>query len=98
ALEMAAEEVAVLPALDDVLFVARQEPMHRLALAVLVDEGRNFLVLRIEVEIVISGDGMGIALGRRVSRDVLDQFASDIDFPAVAERLQVFLPTSHFYS
>src|SRR5262249_24561259 len=65
------------------------------ALAVAVDEGRDFLVLRIEVQIVIFGDGAGIALGRGMGGDILDQLTSDIDTPAIAQRFQIFLPSSH---
>ena len=74
-----------------VLLGARQEPVHRPALAVLVDERHHVLVLRIVVHVVVLGDRLRVAARLRVRREVVDHLAAAEHAAAVAKRLQVLL-------
>ena len=58
--------------------------MHRLPIPVYVDERSNVLIARIEMQIVVFGNGVRVAPRRRMGRDIFDQLAADIDPAAIA--------------
>src|SRR6185437_7258361 len=86
---LAEDEVVVVPPGDELLLAARKEPVLRPALAVLVDEGEDVLVLGVVVQVVVLGDRLRVAAGLRMRRDVLDQLALAEHAPAVANGLEV---------
>jgi hypothetical protein len=88
---VAEEVVVVLAPRDEVLLVARQEPVLGPALAVLVDEGHHVLMLRVVMHVVVLRDRLGVAAGLRVRRDVVDHLAAAEHAATVADRLEVLL-------
>ena len=56
----AEDEVVVAATLDELLLRSRQKPMFRPALAALVDERRDVLMLRIVVEVVVLGERLRV--------------------------------------
>ena len=86
---MPEDEVVIVAALDELLLVVRQEPVARPALAVLVDERHDVLMLGVVVQVVVLGDGLRVAARLRVRRQVVDLLAADDHLAAVADRLEV---------
>src|SRR3546814_3556254 len=85
------QEFGIFPALDHVFFRLRDEPVHGLAVALVVDERADLFILGLEVKVIIFCDGVRVTLGHRVRRDVLDDLAADIDLSSVPERFQILL-------
>src|SRR3546814_2184923 len=83
AFEVPTQEFGIFPALDHVFFRLRDEPVHGLAVALVVDERADLFILGLEVKVIIFCDGVRVTLGHRVRRDVLDDLAADIDLSSV---------------
>ena len=98
ALEVAEPELVVRAAPLDVLLGPWEEPVHRLAVAVVVDVREHVGVLGLEVQVVVARDLLGVATGLRVRRDVLDELSADVHPASVAQRLQVLLACPHAVS
>ena len=77
------------PALQ-ILARARQQEVGREGFSVLV-ECHDVAVLGRALAVVDHGEGVRGVAERRMGRDVLDQFAADIDAPAVADALEIVL-------
>ena len=77
------------PALQ-ILARARQQEVGREGLPVLL-ECHDVAVLGRALAVVDHGEGVRRVAERRMGRDVLDQFAADIDAPAVADALEIVL-------
>ena len=88
---LAEDELVVLAAHAQVLLGARQEPVPRPALAVLVDEGHRVRVLRVVMHVVVLGDGLGVAARLGVRREVVDHLPGAQHAPPVANRVQELL-------
>src|SRR3546814_15701848 len=84
--------------LDHVFFRLRDEPVHGLAVALVVDERADLFILGLEVKVIIFCDGGRVTLGHRVRRDVLDDLAADLDLSSVPESFQILFASSHFIS
>jgi len=77
------------PALQ-ILARARQQEVGREMVPVLL-ECHHIAVLGRALAVVDHGEGVRRVAERRMGRDVLDQFAADIDAPAVADALEIVL-------
>jgi len=77
------------PALQ-ILARPRQQEVGREGLSALV-EGHDVAVLGRALAVVDHREGVRRVAERRMGRDVLDQFAADIDAPAVADALEIVL-------
>src|SRR3546814_13571529 len=72
AFEVPTQEFGIFPALDHVFFRLRDEPVHGLAVALVVYERADLLLLGIEVKVIIFCDCVSVTLCYRVDRYVTE--------------------------
>jgi hypothetical protein len=66
-----------------------EEPHHRAAHALLVDEGELVLKIGPPVQVEEFRGALGVVARQRMRRDIVDLGVSDPDIPAVIERLKI---------
>src|SRR4029079_13058618 len=89
--ESAHEELGMLPVADEVFLAAVQEPHHRPALALLVDEGKLVLQVLAAMQIEELRRALRIVPGQDMSRDIVDFGIAHPYRAAVIERLEIVL-------